>query len=400
MPIDGMFVGKLAQELNHSLTGGRVDAIDALNKTDYVFQIRVPGQTLFLYLSVSYNNPTIFATPSKFEKPTTASSFAMLLRKHLYGAYVIEVNSLNHDRIIEIDFEAKNEMLGSEKKALVIELIGRFANLLLLDSNRKIIDAIKQLSVLENNSRGIMRGLEYTPLLNNKMSPEDEKGINERFGLNENLFSKNIVDSISGISPSLANYLISKYTTSKDDFFSFFKKETNAFDPVMTDKDYYYFNIFSDNADHYKTLSDLLFAYYQKYAQEKILRDNNAVVYQTVSNNLKRVTKKLVKLSDDLENDKNAEELRLKGEILLANIGSNIPRSSSVTLDNYYDGSKITIQIDPAKSIKDNSNQYFKKYRKEKIAIEHLSSQIQLAQDEKEYLELLSYQLEKASLKI
>src|SRR5574344_2056183 len=122
MPIDGMFVGKLAQELNHSLTGGRVDAIDALNKTDYVFQIRVPGQTLFLYLSVSYNNPTIFATPSKFEKPTTASSFAMLLRKHLYGAYVIEVNSLNHDRIIEIDFEAKNEMLGSEKKALVIEL--------------------------------------------------------------------------------------------------------------------------------------------------------------------------------------------------------------------------------------------------------------------------------------
>ena len=400
MAQDGLFIKRLAKELNDSLNGGRVDSAFGLNKTDYVLDIRVPGKSYYLYMSTSYNNPTIFLTQDKFEKPSVASNFTMLLRKYLVGSFITEIKELNDDRIIEINFIKKDELIGSENRKLIIELIGRFSNILLLDDNLKIIDAIKQLSVLENNSRGIMRGLVYTPLKNEKLSQDNKEEINKIFSVNENLYPKKLMDSISGLSPLISEYLIKNYMNSNEDFYDFFIKSTSLFNPTLTDKDYYYFDVFNDkNSLHFATLSELLNYYYKKNAEAKILKDNNQKVYQTVSSNIKRLAKKLVNLSNDLNKDLNSDELRVKGEVLMANSYKEFPRTSSITLTNFYNNKEIEIDIDPSKNIKDNANIYFKKYKKSKAAIEHLNEQIKIATSQLEYFKLLDYQLKSGSLK-
>ena len=400
MAQDGLFIKRLALELNEKLNGGRVDNAYGLNKTDYVLDIRVPGKSYNLYMSASYNNPTVFMTQDRFEKPSVASNFTMLLRKYLVGSYITEIKELNDDRIIEINFIKKDELIGSENRKLIIELIGRFSNILLLDDNLKIIDAIKQLSVLDNNSRGIMRGLEYTPLKNDKLSQDSKDEINKIFNNNDNLYPKKLVDSVSGLSPLIAEYLINKYKDSTGDFYDFFIKNTSSFNPTLTDKDYYYFDVFNDkNSLHFNTLSELLNHYYKVNAEAKILKDNNQKVYQTVASNIKRLNKKLVNLSNDLNKDLNSDELRIKGEILMANAYKEFPRMSSITLTNFYDGKDIEIDIDPSKNIKDNANIYFKRYKKMKAAITHLNEQIDIASSELEYFKLLDYQLKNGSLK-
>ena len=400
MAQDGLFIKRLALELNEKLNGGRVDNAYGLNKTDYVLDIRVPGKSYNLYMSASYNNPTVFMTQDRFEKPSVASNFTMLLRKYLVGSYITEIKELNDDRIIEINFIKRDELIGSENRKLIIELIGRFSNILLLDDNLKIIDAIKQLSVLENNSRGIMRGLEYTPLKNDKLSQDSKDEINKIFNNNDNLYPKKLVDSVSGLSPLIAEYLINKYKDSTGDFYDFFIKNASSFNPTLTDKDYYYFDVFNDkNSLHFNTLSELLNHYYKVNAEAKILKDNNQKVYQTVASNIKRLNKKLVNLSNDLNKDLNSDELRIKGEVLMANAYMSFPRSSSITLTNFYDGKDIEIDIDPSKNIKDNANIYFKKYKKMKAAITHLNEQIDIASSELEYFKLLDYQLKNGSLK-
>lgn len=399
MALDGMFVGKLADELNRELRNGRIDSIDGLNKTDYLFGIRVPGKSYSLYMSISYNNPTVFIAPVKMEKPMSASSFTMYLRKYFVGAYITNIYQYNFDRIIMIDIERKDEMEGIIRKTLVLELIGRFSNLLILDEDEKIVEAIKQLSVLDDNSRGIMKGLKYEPLINNKMSPKDETNINKTFALDSDIYEQNLVDKISGISPKLAIYLVSTYRASKKGFFEVFKDETNKFDPVLKGTDYYYFNIFDNDVEHFDSLSNLLYTYYERNAEAKILRDNNTRIFQIVQSNLKRLKKKIVKLEDELEEDKNSDELRLFGELLLANINSNDARTTSITVNNYYTGEDIAIPIDPSKSIKENSALYFKRYRKSKNALEHIVEQITITKNEIEYFELLSFQLKNASLR-
>ncbi len=400
MSIDGILVLKLVDELKEKLINGRIDTIDGINKTDFCFKVRIPGVTYSLFISISYNNPTIFITKEKFEKPQVASSFSMYLRKHLEGGYIRDIYQYNNDRVVMIDIETSNEFDGTSKKTIVIELIGRFSNLLILDNDKRILEAIKQLSVLENNSRGIMKGLKYEPLKNDKLSPFDKERINEIFSNNYNLDEATLINNISGMSKPLAHYLIESYKESNDDFYTFFSSEINKYDPVIKNTDYYYFNIFNKEMEHMPTISDVLYKFYLDNAATKTLKDNNADVYRCIQSNLKRVTKKLGKLEDELEKDKNADDLRLKGELLLSiAYRSDIERTSVMEVLNYYNNEYIDIDIDPAKSLKDNSQQYYKKYKKSKLAIEHIEREMNIAQTEKEYFELLKYQLSNTTLK-
>ena len=400
MSIDGILVLKLVNELKEKLINGRIDTIDGINKTDYSFKVRVPGVTYSLFISISYNNPTIFITKEKFEKPLVASSFTMYLRKHLEGGYIRDIYQYNNDRVVMIDIETSNEFDGVSKKTIVIELIGRFSNLLILDNDKKILEAIKQLSVLENNSRGVMKGLKYEPLKNDKLSPFDKDGINNIFNNNYNLDEATLINNISGMSKPLASYLINEYKNSKDDFYTFFSNEINKYDQDIKNTDYYYFNIFNKEMEHMPSISGVLYKYYLDNALLKTLKDNNADVYRCIQSNLKRVTKKLGKLEDELEKDKNADDLRLKGELLLSiAYRTDIERTSIIKVLNYYTNEYIDIDIDPAKSLKDNSQLYYKKYKKSKLAIEHILREMNIAKSEIEYFELLKYQLSNTTLK-
>ena len=400
MSQDGFFINKLAIELNNTLKGGRVDNIFDLNKSDYVLDIRVPGNSYYLYMSISYNNPTIFLTKERFEKPNAVSNFTMLLRKYLIGSYIESISELKFDRVVKISFDKRDDLLGNKNISLVLELIGRFSNLLLLSEDDTIIDAIKQLSVLENNSRGIMRGLKYIPLLNDKLSPTDEKEISKIFNNNENLYPKKLVETISGMSPTLAEYLINNYKNSNDNFYDYYQRTVSSYKPTLTSNDFYFFDIFdSSSKEYFNDLSSLLYENYKRNALSKILKDNNHKIYQTVSSNIKRLKKKLINLNEDLKKDLASDDLRIKGELLKANAYIDYPRSSNITLYNYYNNEDLNIPIDPSKSLIDNANIYFKKYKKAKSAIEHLNTQIKLAEDELEYFNLINYQLNDATLK-
>ena len=400
MALDGMFIGKLVSELKNKLVGGKIDQIDGLNKTDYSFKVRANGESYNLYMSVSYNNPTIFITPFKFEKPVVASSFTMFLRKYFVGGYIRDIYQYNDDRVIMIETDLKNDFEGLEKRTICLELIGRFSNILILDQDFKIIEAIKQLSVLETNSRGIMKGLKYEALKNEKISPNDKEKINEVFSKIANLEPNILVDRVSGISPSLAKYLIEKYKESNLDFYSFFKEETDKINPVLKGGiDYYYFNIYGGEVENYDSLSNLLYEYFKRNAEAKILKDNNQEVYKCVSSNIKRLERKIGKLKEEKIKDENADELRLKGELLLANSNNDLSRGSNARVLNYYTGEYIDIQIDPSKTIKENSQLYYKRYRKAKIGVEYVERELSIANSDLEYFKDIEYQLLKASLK-
>lgn len=400
MSQDGLFIRKLSEELHNKLSTGRIDSAYGLNKTDYILVVRAKGENHSLYLSVSYNNPTIFSVNEKFEKPGFASPFTMVLRKYLVGSFIESIKQLNNDRVIEITCTKKDDLLGNTKLYLVIELIGRFSNLLLLDEDRKIIDAIKQLSILENESRGIMKKMTYIPLKNEKISIDDKDEFNKLFINHDNQYPKNLVDNISGVSPKLAEYLIKNYKDSKDNFYDYVHKEIDKFNPTYIGSDFYYFDIFENqNKEYFDSLNELLYHNYKENAETKILKDNNHKLYQCVNSNIKRLEKKLINLNNDLTKDLDSENYKIKGEVLMANSYLNIKGKHLVELTNFYNNETIKIDIDPSKSMIDNANNYFKKYKKSKAALEHLNEQISIAEKELDYFKLLSYQLGVASLK-
>jgi len=71
-----------------------------------------------------------------YKAPKQPSSFAMLLRKHLENAEVLEISQPGFERIVEIKFS------GSEERILIAEIFGE-GNIILCDSKKKIIQPYK-----------------------------------------------------------------------------------------------------------------------------------------------------------------------------------------------------------------------------------------------------------------
>ena len=84
--------------------------------------------------------------------------------------------------------------------------------------------------------------------------------------------------------------------------------------------------------------------------------------------------------------------MKLYGELLLS--APNLKdKKKSIRILNYYTGEDVEIPLDIKYTILENSNRYYKKYQKSKNSIGYINEQIQLAQNEIDYFEILKYQL-------
>ena len=85
----------------------------------------------------------------------------MLLRKHLTGGRLIDLRREPGDRIIYFDFRCTNEMGDLVVNTVAAELMGRYANLVLVQDGR-IIDALKRVDFEDSEVRQLLPGLPYT----------------------------------------------------------------------------------------------------------------------------------------------------------------------------------------------------------------------------------------------
>ena len=96
---------------------------------------------------------------------------------------------------------------------------------------------------------------------------------------------------------------------------------------------------------------------------------------------------------------KDADSLRIKGELITANIYRLKEGMESCVLENYYDDYKpITITLDKRLSPSKNAQKYFKKYAKEKRTIEILLPQKAQTEKELSYLYTVSLFINQAKV--
>ena len=69
--------------------------------------------------------------------------FCMLLRKHMSGARLLDIEQTPLERVATLRFEALNELGDRVERRLVLEAISHKTNLLLLDGEGRILDCIR-----------------------------------------------------------------------------------------------------------------------------------------------------------------------------------------------------------------------------------------------------------------
>ena len=153
MALDAATLALTAAELKATLTDAKIAKLFEPTRDELVLTLRTRTDTYALLLSARSGSARVCLTEESFENPETPPSFCMLMRKHLTGGRLLDVHMEPGDRIVYFDFQCTNEMGDLVRNTLCAELMGRYSNLVLVQSG-KIIDALKRVDFLRTAMSG------------------------------------------------------------------------------------------------------------------------------------------------------------------------------------------------------------------------------------------------------
>lgn len=110
------------------------------------------GKNYCLQINTNASDYRINLTNKKYKNPETASNFCMILRKYLAGKTLEKIYMNGLERICYIVFSGFNEMNDKINLKLVVELMGKYSNVILLNDKDYIIDGTSKFDRDEENN--------------------------------------------------------------------------------------------------------------------------------------------------------------------------------------------------------------------------------------------------------
>jgi len=418
LPFDGIVAKSIADELSEKLAGGRIEKVFQPEADEIVLLVRAWNKNLKLVLSASASYPRIHLTGAVKENPAVPAVFCMLLRKHLTGGKILSFEFNDYERIIGIVIEAANELGDISEKRLIIEIMGRYSNIILVNSENKIIDAIKHVDADVSSVREVMPARPYVlPPAQDKASPSklDIGMLMDGLDQSAQTVDKYLLDHIKGFSPLLCREIchragIENRTGAAALDTAGREALRHALSGMLMEigqRTYAPCVIFEDEPmqkpldfhclgiQQYRyirkldTISQVLDTFYAARDHAERMRQKKSDLYKVLNTSIDRCSKKLAIQQDTLRDVAGREKLRLFGELITANIYA-IPRNiKSVSLLDYYSdtGEYADIPLDPNLTPQENAQRYYKKYTKAKSTYSYTTRQLEDSKKELEYLE-------------
>lgn len=412
MAFDGIVTNAIVKELN-TLIGSKIDKIYEPDKNTVVLGLYSHGKNHLLNICIDARNCRINLTTHPKVNPLVAPNFCMLLRKHLIGGRISNISMLGLERLVNIEIETINEFNEIEIKTLKIELMGKHSNIILANSNGKIIDAMRHIDST-SSYREILPSRIYTLPNSDKFDftvLQDFEEFYSRIPVSDfDDLAKAISNTFTGFSLSFVQSAINKCKitdTSKGDLKKLYNYIYNIvnreapldFEPIYkNDKisDYVLVEEQCNEPHHLNTFIDNF--YFERETVETFTNYRNTIL-KMILEVLEKYNKRLFSINSKLKECDEMDKYKLYGELITANLYrlSNT-HTSSIELENYYDNNNlISIPLDSKYSPNMNAKRYFKKYSKLKNAFQIVSEQKIETEKEIDYIGSIVYELENSS---
>lgn len=402
MALDGIFLYHLKNEIADFAIDSRVDKIHQPSKDEIIINLRSRQGSKKLLLSCNADAARIHFTEFPPENPAKPPMFCLLLRKRLAGAWVTDIEQDNLERILKINFSGTDELGDKTNYSLIIEIMGKYSNIIFVGKDGKIIDSMKRVDENKSHIREVLPGVTYVaPPKQDKLNifTDDIEKIKEKIAQSRKGMYKAVMEAIKGVSPIICREF--EYGLTLDEF----KKQAQNPTPtvVFTDapKDFAFIDIkqYDDLAtiNHYDTFSQLLDYFYYERVRLMRIKARSADLFKTVTTLQERAVRKAINRTQELEDCKDKETYKLFGDLIAANMYRLEKGVPYYDLENYYDNNKIVrIPADIMLTPSQNSQKYYKEYRKKQVAESKLNEFINEANDEANYFESVIDSLSRA----
>ena len=411
-------------EINTRSAGSKVEKIYQPARDEIIFVLRNFGTSERLLINAGSRCPRINITNIKSENPQKAPMLCMLLRKHLQGAIFKGAEQLGFERAARLSFDAFDDMGFKCQKFIVVEMMGKYSNILLTDSDDKILAVLRQIDFSQSLKRQLLPGMIYEcPPAQDKLDPMtvDEDGFKKIAASNdlERPCEKFIMNNFSGISPLVAREiavlaggdpfatLSDCSRTLTDVFFKVIRSIVLfeggpyiLYDQNGLPKDYCFMPITQYGSeyrlDKCNSFGELLDTFFAVKSRDEKISQKAADILKILNNAEVRLNRKLQLQQNELSDCDEGEKYRLYGDLITANIYRLKRGQESIVLENYMDGSPVEIALDTRLTPAQNAQRYYKRYSKSKSAREHLTEQIAICESEIKYIASVKDSLSRA----
>ena len=211
----------------------------------------------------------------------------------------------------------------------------------------------------------------------------------------------NLTKTYQGFSPELSKEVLYRMDHGEafHDIITLLHHSTTLYIHKKEDKEYFHVIPLTHLHQEYTAypLFDGLDQHYDLIDEKDRIKQQTSDLAKFIQNEYQRNVHKLNKLQQTLFESQNSDDLRIKGDLLFANLHLLKKGQKEITVENYYDGTMMTIPLDERYDGKTNANKYYAKYQKAKKALSHLQEQIQITENEIHYFDTLITMMDNAS---
>ncbi|WP_439749666.1 NFACT family protein, partial [Ileibacterium valens] len=178
MALDGLLIAGINSALQE-MKGCKISRIQSLSEEEVLISAHKKGFAAKLVINTHSNTNRIYLAKEARDFLQTPTNFVMLLRKYISQGIITGISQIGFDRILKFAILGHNELGDPIEYDLYAELMGKYANLVLVDHHSStIIDCLKRIPVFENSKRLLHPGAKYTlPAPQQKMSPLSVDGV-------------------------------------------------------------------------------------------------------------------------------------------------------------------------------------------------------------------------------
>lgn len=427
MSYDGIVTRKIVNELKNILLGGKIQKITQPSKNDIVFNVYSMGKSHKLLLSANNNEARINITKLKYENPDTPPNFCMVLRKHINQGKIVNIEQKGLDRVVIFSISSIDEMGFNTSKKLIIEIMGKYSNIILVDNTFKIIDAIKRINNQMSSVREIFPSLQYNFIEDNKIDiisnnftdyiklidkrlPDDKlpfKIFQENFtGFSpavgkELLYRAGIDDRINwGLVSEHEKFLLNKELLELKNNIVLDKLCSYAYSSNNKIKDYHTYRL--TNLSYYEmefdTMSQAVEEFYRTNKTHDRLNQKKSDLIKKLNSYIKSVNKKIKILNSNIEKETSIDKYKKIGDLLAANVYKINKGDANVTVIDYYNNNEeIILNIDPTKTPWENVENAYSKSKKLKSSYDYANIDLPNQENLLQYLKQAKDFIERAS---
>ncbi len=423
MALDAAMLEYTARTLKETLVKARVEKISMPSRDEALFSLRTEAGAKKLFISARSGGSRIHLTEESFENPAVPPGFCMLLRKYLSTGRITDLRTVDGERIVFLDFDALNEMGDRIKLTLSVEIMGRYSNMVLVSADGRVIDALKRIDAEQSDKRQLIPGVAFTmPPAQGKLFflSENTDTLISKICEKKKPLSAAILDTVAGIGPVVCREIACRTDASDPEADALGEKERDTLKRVIEEvkaaangEGAFLSIVYDENRpvefsfiklNQYGKLETKSFtdvnALYDSYYLEKDRAERmkacSSDLLRQVNSLYERAVRKQTARKEELLNTERAEEKKLFGELINANLYALNKGEKTAKLLNYYTGETVTVPLDVTKNPVQNAQKYYKEYRKLTTAAKMLETLIEQGKGEIEYLSSVRYEISEA----